>query len=304
MKITKISIDKINPDPDQPRKTFENIGSLLGSILKEGLIEPLKVKKEGSKYIIIDGERRFRALSKLAEKDDFYNQVDCIVMETDQMFITQLTTDIHKNKLDPFEEASAFEKLLKEGWELDELKTRLGVETSRITRKIKLLGFNEHTRELIKEGDIPESVITAMDFKKFKKSEEVIVGRIKKETNIRYGRLDKNRKRKIIRQIIDEETNKEEKTIEYFLRTLDDFKFSIGSGLEKIKKLELGKKEIDDYLETPLKEAEEEIQKEIEHIKKVNLSTQHLEGILKKIRSFKEDYGANFALSEEIVKEE
>jgi ParB/RepB/Spo0J family partition protein len=63
MEVVRIPLKQIQTDSEQPRKTFEDVGELASSILKEGLLEPLKVMRlTPRRFILIDGERRFRAL--------------------------------------------------------------------------------------------------------------------------------------------------------------------------------------------------------------------------------------------------
>jgi ParB family chromosome partitioning protein len=77
-KVMDISIDKIIPDPDQPRKTFEedSLNELASSIKEKGVLEPILVRKSGDHFVIIAGERRWRA-SKIAEK----TSIPAIILE-------------------------------------------------------------------------------------------------------------------------------------------------------------------------------------------------------------------------------
>ncbi len=74
LQIQNLSIDKVIPDPMQPRKTFNEalLQQLSESIKKHGVLQPITVRKSGKKYIIVMGESRFRA-SKLASKKTIPN---------------------------------------------------------------------------------------------------------------------------------------------------------------------------------------------------------------------------------------
>ena len=220
MIIQKLKLTSLVPDNGQPRKSFEDIGELLNSILKEGLLEPLKVRKNGAKYIIVDGERRYRALTKLLEKDNYYNLIDCIIISPKEVFLTQLSGDLHKNKLTQYEEAEAFKKALGEGLSVEELKMRLGIKQSRITGRLKLLNLSERTKKLILDGDLPPSIIEGIDFDKFKENEQTIISRINKES---FFGITKNRKRDLIKKIIKEEVGKKDAVINSFVRGCEDF---------------------------------------------------------------------------------
>ena len=80
MKQNEILISKISPNPNQPRKIFEDkaLQQLAQSIKEKGLITPITVKKEGNKYIIIAGERRFRAHQLLKKK-----KIPAYIIESD-----------------------------------------------------------------------------------------------------------------------------------------------------------------------------------------------------------------------------
>ncbi len=70
-KVISVAISKISPDPGQPRKTFndESLEELALSIKEHGIIQPLIVKKDGNNYLIIAGERRYRAAEKIGLKE-------------------------------------------------------------------------------------------------------------------------------------------------------------------------------------------------------------------------------------------
>ena len=208
-KIIQINIKDIQFDKEQPRKTFEDIGELASSILKEGLIEPLKVRKDGNKYILIDGERRLRALQLLNKKDKEYDYIDCIILSSNNVLVTQLITDIHKHKLDPFEEAQAIQKVLKETKDLEGLKCLLGKSTNYFTRRLRLLRLNNRTQKKIKEGSLPISSIDWIDFAKEKLSnmEDEIVDRIEDE------KADRDKAMQIVREV----SEKYEKIINNFI---------------------------------------------------------------------------------------
>ena len=80
LQVQDLSIEKIVPDPMQPRKTFneESLKQLSESIQEHGVLQPITVRKSGEDYVIVMGERRYRAC-KLANK----NTIPCIVREYD-----------------------------------------------------------------------------------------------------------------------------------------------------------------------------------------------------------------------------
>lgn len=301
MKIEKLKLKDISIDESQPRKNFENIQELRHSILKEGLLEPLKVMKKNNKYVLVDGERRYRALTKLNEKDEFYDKVDCIIIKTKEVFITQLATDLHKNKLNPFEEAQAFKKLLNGGWEIVDLKTRLGIKRCQITDRIKLLGLRDETKELIKNGDVGHSIISGIDFNKFKECEDKILKRINNEP---YFGSSKNRKRNIIKKIIMEETGKPSELLNNVIKSIEDFNFFLSDSIDKIKKLDFEENYLKDYLERPLKNIQKIIKQKKSDLEKVLVTKKHLDITDGKIKVLITSYGASTDLSKQMIKKE
>lgn len=107
--IRKIAISEIQPAPDQPRTQFdETINDLAESIKTEGLLQPIVVTKEGAKYKIIAGERRFRA-AKLAG----LTELECRILRKNPKDTHRLAVieNLQRVNLNPLDEAKAFRKL-------------------------------------------------------------------------------------------------------------------------------------------------------------------------------------------------
>ena len=292
MEITKIDLSKIKVDKNQPRKKFEDIGNLASSIIKEGLLEPLKVRKEKEEYILIDGERRFKALNMLAKEDKDYQKVECIVVSPKEIFITQLSTDLHKNRLDPFEEANAFKKLLDEGWSVEDLKMRLGIPMNIITRRIKLLGLDGRTKDLIKRKIIPQSIVVEIDFKQFKANEPAIIRRIGTEV----GFANANRSREKIRRIIKEETEKEEAVLNHLRIDLENFSRVINSYDFKLDDFKL-----DDFIGEPIKDVQKVLNNTLWKVEQLIGIKERLLKIKNQLEDMKIKYGQKVEVSKEIL---
>ena len=108
----KIQLDHIDPNPAQPRRRFEDLEQLAGSIKADGLLEPIMVRPMGERFQIVHGERRWRAckIAGLAE-------IDATVREMDDTmaFKLALVENIQRQDLDPMEEADAFTFLQDKG---------------------------------------------------------------------------------------------------------------------------------------------------------------------------------------------
>ncbi len=223
MRIEKVDLDKIFVDKNQPRKTFpkEELNELATSILKRGLLEPMKVIKVKEGYMLIDGERRFRALNILVKnyKDEESKKVNCIVIDKlKEKLLTQLTYDIQKEKIPHLEEGEAYKKLIQtEDYSVNDLSMALGKSKGYILSKLKLTALNEKTKQLIKDRKIPAQLLYGIDINKTKEAEDRIVQRIIKEKP-NYGES---------RKIIMEETKNKEELLKLFIKDCKIFKIKI-----------------------------------------------------------------------------
>ena len=160
MKIEKININDIIQDKEQPRRIFdeEQIDALASSIEKFGLLQPILVKKIGDKYQIIAGERRYRACKKL----DLIN-IDVIVKNNENVAEIALIENIQRENLSPIEEANAILSLKeKKNYTHEELSRILGKTRVYITNKLRILGIDEDTKDLLEEGKISEGHARAL----------------------------------------------------------------------------------------------------------------------------------------------
>ena len=148
-KVVEIDIDKIEANPYQPRTVFgDDIDELAESIRLNGLIQPLTVKAEGERYILIAGERRLRALKSLGNAF-----APCIVLDiTDRnSAVLALVENIQRKDLHFFDEAEALSKLLDfYGMTQEDAAVRLGKTQSTIANKLRLLKLSESIRSKIR----------------------------------------------------------------------------------------------------------------------------------------------------------
>lgn len=132
-------ITEITPNPRQPRKVIDDepLKELAASIRELGLLQPLLVRASGEGYELIAGERRFRA-AQLAG----LTEVPILVVETDERGSLEraLVENVHREDLNPIEEASAYKQLLDEGGLTQErLAERLGRNRVTVTNYLRLL---------------------------------------------------------------------------------------------------------------------------------------------------------------------
>lgn len=151
---TKLSIGDIVPNPNQPRTHFNEteLNELSESIREHGVLQPLLVRKKGSKYEIIAGERRYQA-SKLAD----LTEVPVIIKDVDdqQMMALALIENLQRSDLNPLEEAKGYRQLIDaSGMTQDALSKAVSKSRSAITNSLRLLDLPEPVQQLIFEGQL------------------------------------------------------------------------------------------------------------------------------------------------------
>jgi len=136
---TELPVDAIVPNPQQPRKGFDDnsLSHLAASLNQTGVLQPVVVRRLGHGYQLIVGERRWRA-AKLAG----LTRIPAIVREaTDaQSLELALVENLLREDLNPMEEAEAYQRLLAEfGWTQEELAQRVGRDRSSVANCLRLL---------------------------------------------------------------------------------------------------------------------------------------------------------------------
>ncbi len=155
-KVVEISLDKIVPNPSQPRRIFaqNELDSLSESIRANGLLQPILVRKKGFGYELIAGERRLRACRIAGLKT-----VSCIVNDCDekQSAIFAMLENLQRQDLQLFEEAEGIQRLIAEwGVTQEEAASRLGKSQSTLANKMRLLRLSPEQRKKITEAGLTE----------------------------------------------------------------------------------------------------------------------------------------------------
>jgi ParB family transcriptional regulator, chromosome partitioning protein len=135
----QLPLDRIDPNPRQPRGSFdeESLQDLTMSIEAVGVLQPIVVRPSGERYQIVMGERRVRAARAAG-----LERIPAIVRTTedDQMLRDALLENVHREDLNPLEEAAAYEQLLLDfGITQEELAARLGRSRPVIANAMRLL---------------------------------------------------------------------------------------------------------------------------------------------------------------------
>lgn len=151
-----IDINLIKSNESQPRKSFddEKIMELAESIKSNGIIQPLILRKDKDDYIIVAGERRWRAAKYIGIKE-----IPSVIMDLTEKQILEISLieNIQREDLNSIEEAIAYKKLISD-FDLtqEQLSKRIGKSRVAITNTMRLLNLSEDVQQYIIEGVISE----------------------------------------------------------------------------------------------------------------------------------------------------
>ena len=152
--VKQIEISSIFANPNQPRKVFDQtaLQELADSIAKHGVIMPIIVNKSGDRYMIIAGERRFRA-SKLAG----LSTVPVIVKNYNERQIKEISLieNLQREDLNPIEAATAMRSLMEDyGMTQEDLADRIGKSRPAIANTLRLLNLSQDVIKLVANGTL------------------------------------------------------------------------------------------------------------------------------------------------------
>jgi ParB family transcriptional regulator, chromosome partitioning protein len=154
----EIPVDKIVPDPNQPRKVFtpEDLQDLSDSIRGRGLLQPIRARwdEEREKYVIVAGERRWRAAIMAGKAT-----ITCVIVEGEmddgELLHDQLVENCLRSNLQPIEQAEAFKALMDaKGWSAARLAEEIHIRDSTVFKSLALLELPGEVRERVAAGAI------------------------------------------------------------------------------------------------------------------------------------------------------
>jgi ParB family chromosome partitioning protein len=152
--VREIEIARIRPNPEQPRIQFDEaaLDELADSIRQRGVLQPILLRPKGEEYMIIAGERRWRAAQRAR-----LHSIPAIVREIDESTTAELALieNIQRQDLNPLEEAEGYRQLIaRHGHTQDEVGRIVHKSRSHVANLLRLLDLPEFVRQSLLQGDI------------------------------------------------------------------------------------------------------------------------------------------------------
>ncbi len=194
--ITSVRINDVEPNREQPRKQFptEELEALSDSIVKYGVISPITVRRVGERYVIIAGERRWRA-ARMAG----LSEIPVIIISADDKKAAEiaLVENIQRSDLNPVEEAQAYAALIDQyGLTQEEVAEQIGKSRSSVTNSLRLL-------------DLPDAVLSMLAAGKLSSGHAKVLLGIKDGENLKAaaekvaeGELSVRETEKLVKQLL------------------------------------------------------------------------------------------------------
>ena len=225
-----IDIERIEPNPHQPRKEFGDLTEMVASIKEKGILEPILVRSHEGSYQIIAGERRYQA-ARLAG----LLHVPCIEVDVDAkgMLEISLIENLQRKDLSPFEEAAAIQRLCGQfRYTHEEVARKLGKSRTVITEALSLNRLPDDIQERCRHADITSKsmllqIVRQEDVEKMHALIDKITGEgITREEARRFGQDDGRRSRA-------------KNFVFRYKPENDSFRFSLAFGKPEVERTEL-----------------------------------------------------------------
>src|SRR6266702_863204 len=152
--LLSLPVEAVERNPDQPRKRFDDarLDELAASIRELGVVEPILVRRQGQRYRIVAGERRWRAAQRAGLKE-----IPALVREASdaESFRIALVENLQRADLNAIEEAEAYQALVDEhGLTQEAVAGKVGKERSTVANALRLLRLPEEVRDAVREGQL------------------------------------------------------------------------------------------------------------------------------------------------------
>lgn len=153
--MVEIEVARVKPNPYQPRLEFDrsSLEELKASISEKGVIQPITVRKADGAYELVAGERRLRAVTELG-----LEKIPAFIITVDSkedMLELALIENVQREKLNPIEQATAYQRLIEEcALTQDEVARKIGKDRTTITNTLRLLKLPDHIQDSVKHDEI------------------------------------------------------------------------------------------------------------------------------------------------------
>ena len=147
-----VPIDKLDPNPDQPRTEIGDLTELTASISEKGVLEPLLVKPMSGRWMIIAGERRWRAATAAG-----LTELPCIEMDVDESAVAEiaLIENMQRKDLTPWEEADGLRALCERfGYTHEDVARKVGKSRSTVTEALSIASIPKEIRDICRSSEI------------------------------------------------------------------------------------------------------------------------------------------------------
>lgn len=235
--VLEVKINDVEPNADQPRKVFdqERLQALAESIKEHGVVQPIIVRQDGSRYVIVAGERRWRA-AKLAG----LKTIPVVVKELSsrQVMEIALIENLQREDLNPIEEAEAYQKLMDEySMTQEEVAKLVGKSRAAIANSVRLLTLAKEIREMLVDGRLTSGharTLVAIDDENRQK--ELADLFVKKGLNVREAeKLAAQEAKRAAKKVRPKKEDVEMTQLVEDLRTLFGTKIDLQRGKDKGK---------------------------------------------------------------------
>jgi ParB family chromosome partitioning protein len=184
--VKEISINKIKPNPFQPREDFnlQRLDDLATSIKSFGLIQPIIVRPKGENYEMVAGERRFKG-AKIAELET----IPCVIMDINDEEVVKISLieNLQREDLNAVERANAYKRLVDEfNITHEDLSKTIGVSRTSITNTLRLLTLPKEIKDMIMNEQItPGHAIAILAIKDDEEKINIVRKVVKRNLNVR-----------------------------------------------------------------------------------------------------------------------
>lgn len=179
--VRMIRLSEVEPNPDQPRKIFdtEPLEALAESISQHGVIQPVVVRPKDGMYMIVTGERRWRA-ARMAG----LSEIPVIIIEADDKKAAELALveNIQRKDLNPVEEARGYAALIDEfSYTQEKIAKKIGRSRSAVTNSLRLLDLPTKALDYLASGELSEGhakvLLSLKDSEKIENAAETVVSK-------------------------------------------------------------------------------------------------------------------------------